>query len=122
MSYNTNHYSVKRILREIKEIQNSNDPDLTAAPLNVWKTFIFIWSLIFLYLPFLKDDIFEWHFTVRGPPDSEFEDGIYHGRLLLPTDYPLKPPDFIMLTVSFSEKNIMSPSFANVFINGFIKL
>lgn len=22
---------------------------------------------------FLQDDIFEWHFVVRGPPDTEFE-------------------------------------------------
>ena len=36
---------------------------------------------------------------MRGAPDSEFEGGIYHGRILLPMEYPLKPPDIIMLTV-----------------------
>ena len=37
---------------------------------------------------------------MRGPPDSCFENGIYHGRVLLPMEYPLKPPDIIVLTVS----------------------
>lgn len=47
----------------------------------------------------LDDNLFEWHFTVRGPPTSEFEGGIYHGRILLPSEYPMKPPDIILLTV-----------------------
>jgi len=116
-----------------------------------------------------QDNIFEWHFAIRGPPDTEFEvrptawvpaallimliathihtmrclraipaalryrpsillnstawllclvleqeitmitlqdlsaadclqGGIYHGRILLPPEYPFKPPSFIMLT------------------------
>lgn len=47
----------------------------------------------------LEDDIFEWHFTLRGPPDTEFEGGQYHGRILLEPEYPMKPPSIIMLTV-----------------------
>lgn len=47
----------------------------------------------------LQDDLFEWHFTIRGPPDTEFEGGVYHGRILLPSEYPVKPPDIIILTV-----------------------
>ncbi|VDO49618.1 unnamed protein product [Onchocerca flexuosa] len=46
----------------------------------------------------LEDNLFEWHFTVRGPKDTDFEGGIYHGRILLPIDYPMKPPSVIMLT------------------------
>eukprot|EP01129_Flabellula_baltica_P017701 TRINITY_DN98_c0_g1_i4.p1 TRINITY_DN98_c0_g1~~TRINITY_DN98_c0_g1_i4.p1 ORF type:complete len:257 (+),score=62.73 TRINITY_DN98_c0_g1_i4:557-1327(+) len=42
--------------------------------------------------------LFEWHFTFRGPRGTEFEGGIYHGRILLPAEYPLKPPDVIFLT------------------------
>ncbi len=42
--------------------------------------------------------MFEWHFTVRGPPDSDFATGVYHGRIILPTEYPMKPPSIIMLT------------------------
>lgn len=47
----------------------------------------------------LEDNLFEWHFTMRGPPSSEFEGGVYHGRILLPTEYPMKPPNIIILTV-----------------------
>lgn len=43
--------------------------------------------------------MFDWHFTLRGPRDTEFEGGIYHGRILLPSDYPFKPPNIILLTV-----------------------
>jgi ubiquitin-conjugating enzyme E2 J1 len=41
---------------------------------------------------------FEWHFTVRGPPETAFEGGFYHGRLSFPTEYPMKPPSIILLT------------------------
>ncbi|KAI2644299.1 Ubiquitin-conjugating enzyme E2 J1 [Labeo rohita] len=29
----------------------------------------------------LEDNLFEWHFSVRGPPDSDFDGGVYHGRI-----------------------------------------
>jgi len=41
-----------------------------------------------------------WHFTLRGPPGTEYEDGIYHGRITFPFDYPLSPPDIYFLNVS----------------------
>lgn len=46
----------------------------------------------------LEDNLFEWHFSVRGPPDTEFEGGVYHGRIILPPEYPMKPPSIIILT------------------------
>jgi len=52
----------------------------------------------------LSDNLFEWHFTVRGPADSDFEGGIYHGRILLPAEYPMKPPNIIILTVGNLKK------------------
>lgn len=48
----------------------------------------------------LQDNLFEWHFTIRGPADSEFDGGLYHGRIILPPEYPMKPPSIILLTVS----------------------
>ncbi|KAH7291667.1 hypothetical protein KP509_29G027700 [Ceratopteris richardii] len=48
----------------------------------------------------LEDNIFEWQFAIRGPPDSEFEGGIYHGRIQLPPEYPFKPPSFMLLTLN----------------------
>lgn len=47
----------------------------------------------------LQDNLFEWHFSVRGPPDSDFDGGVYHGRIVLPPEYPMKPPSIILLTV-----------------------
>jgi len=52
---------------------------------------------LFVAVP-LEDNIFEWHFTMRGPKNTEFEGGIYHGKIILPSEYPLKPPDIIFLT------------------------
>ncbi|KAG5334014.1 UB2J1 enzyme, partial [Acromyrmex charruanus] len=46
----------------------------------------------------LEDNLFEWHFTVQGPPSTDFEGGVYHGRILLPPEYPMKPPNIILLT------------------------
>ncbi len=47
-----------------------------------------------------QDNLFEWHFTLRGPGDTSFDGGIYHGRIILPPEYPMKPPSIILLTVS----------------------
>lgn len=46
----------------------------------------------------LETNMFDWHFTLRGPRDTEFEGGIYHGRIILPSDYPFKPPNIMLLT------------------------
>ncbi|KAF9087510.1 Ubiquitin-conjugating enzyme E2 32, partial [Mortierella sp. AM989] len=46
----------------------------------------------------LDTDIFEWHFTIRGPEETDFEGGLYHGRILLPNNYPFAPPSLMFLT------------------------
>lgn len=38
--------------------------------------------------------------TIRGAPDTDFAGGIYHGRILLPPEYPFKPPHVVFLTPS----------------------
>lgn len=43
---------------------------------------------------------FSRHFTIRGAPDTVFAGGIYHGRILLPPEYPFKPPHIVFLTPS----------------------
>ncbi|GAM19050.1 hypothetical protein SAMD00019534_022250, partial [Acytostelium subglobosum LB1] len=70
--------SVKRIMREIREMKETQSPDYTAYPLD--------------------DNLFEWHFTLRGANGTDFEGGIYHGKIILPSDYPLKPPNILFLT------------------------
>ncbi|XP_003391734.2 PREDICTED: ubiquitin-conjugating enzyme E2 J1-like, partial [Amphimedon queenslandica] len=44
------------------------------------------------------DNLFEWHFTIQGPPGTDYEGGRYHGRILLPPEYPMKPPSIVILT------------------------
>jgi ubiquitin-conjugating enzyme E2 J1 len=46
----------------------------------------------------LEHDMLEWHFTLCGADDTDFAGGVYHGRILLPPDYPFKPPHIIFLT------------------------
>ncbi|KAI0708965.1 ubiquitin-conjugating enzyme/RWD-like protein [Earliella scabrosa] len=75
---NKNNSAVKRIMREARELANDPCTDYAAAP--------------------LEDDIFEWHCTIRGPPGTEFEGGLYHFRILLPAEYPFRPPAIMMLT------------------------
>jgi ubiquitin-conjugating enzyme E2 J1 len=48
-----------------------------------------------------QENIFEWQFAIRGPRETEFEGGIYHGRIQLPAEYPFKPPSFMLLTVRY---------------------
>ncbi|PFH58124.1 hypothetical protein XA68_14128 [Ophiocordyceps unilateralis] len=70
--------TIRRILREAAEMSNSPSSDYTAEP--------------------LESDLFEWHFTLRGPPNSVYSQGIYHGRIILPPTYPLRPPGFRFTT------------------------
>ncbi|KAK0652909.1 ubiquitin-conjugating enzyme/RWD-like protein [Cercophora newfieldiana] len=77
---NSKSPTIRRILREAQELSLSPSPDYTAHP--------------------LESDLFEWHFTLRGPPNSPYATGIYHGRINLPPAYPLKPPSFRFVTPS----------------------
>ena len=40
----------------------------------------------------------EWHFVIKGPKDTPYDGGRYHGKLVFPSDYPYKPPAIMMLT------------------------
>ncbi|KJE97921.1 ubiquitin-conjugating enzyme E2 [Capsaspora owczarzaki ATCC 30864] len=75
--FNTKSPAVKRIMQEMREMQNPTES---------------------YYAQPLEDNLFEWHFTVRGAPDTPFAHGVYHGRILLPAEYPFKPPSIILTT------------------------
>lgn len=47
-----------------------------------------------------SDDIALWYFIIYDLKDTDFDDGIYLGKVMLPTNYPMGPPDFQMLTPS----------------------
>jgi ubiquitin-conjugating enzyme E2 J1 len=72
--------SLRRIQADIRELSIDRSDRYHAAP--------------------LENDMFEWHFTIRGADGTDFEGGVYHGRILLPADYPFKPPHIVFLTPS----------------------
>ncbi|KAL3811584.1 hypothetical protein ACHAXA_004038 [Cyclostephanos tholiformis] len=47
--------------------------------------------------PFNKN-MLRWHFSIKGPHNSVYEQGVYHGLILLPKNYPAMPPRIQMLT------------------------
>lgn len=64
------------------------------------------------YKGFLKDpppnikahpsptNLLEWHYALEGAKGTEYEGGVYHGKVTFPPDYPFKPPSIVMLTAS----------------------
>jgi len=72
--------SLRRIQADIRELAFDPSDQYCAAP--------------------LENDMFEWHFTIRGAEGTDFDGGIYHGRILLPAEYPYKPPHIVFLTKS----------------------
>ena len=49
-------------------------------------------------LPCRPNNILEWHFVIKGPADTPYVGGHYHGKLIFPSEYPYKPPAIMMLT------------------------
>ncbi len=47
-----------------------------------------------------RNNLLHWHFSIQGPKNSVYEEGIYHGRIILPKDYPGSPPRVQVLTPS----------------------
>ncbi|ODO04803.1 hypothetical protein I350_05413 [Cryptococcus amylolentus CBS 6273] len=47
-----------------------------------------------------EKNILDWHFIIRGPPDTPYEGGEFHGLIWFPSDYPFKPPDVKFFTPS----------------------
>ncbi|KAJ8008929.1 hypothetical protein DPEC_G00083520 [Dallia pectoralis] len=77
--YNLKSPAVKRLMKEAAELRDPTE-HYHAQP--------------------LEDNLFEWHFSVRGPSDSDFDGGVYHGRIVLPPEYPMKPPSILLLTAN----------------------
>ncbi|CAG0920422.1 unnamed protein product [Notodromas monacha] len=46
----------------------------------------------------LPHNILEWHYVIRGPEQSLYQGGYYHGKLVFPAEYPYKPPRIYMIT------------------------
>lgn len=46
------------------------------------------------------NDISQVHFSVRGPEGTPFSGGIYHGKIVLPANFPYSAPHVQLLTES----------------------
>ncbi|XP_055619046.1 ubiquitin-conjugating enzyme E2 J2 [Toxorhynchites rutilus septentrionalis] len=46
----------------------------------------------------LPSNILEWHYVIKGPEDSPYHGGYYHGTLLFTKEFPFKPPSIYMVT------------------------
>ncbi|KZZ95638.1 Ubiquitin-conjugating enzyme/RWD-like protein [Ascosphaera apis ARSEF 7405] len=76
--------AARRLMREAQELSSTSpsaSPDFTAQPVS-------------------DSNLYEWHFTIAGPPSTPYASGTYHGRITLPAQYPLRPPSFRFLTPS----------------------
>ena len=45
-----------------------------------------------------ESNILEMHYVIEGSDGTPFSGGFYHGKLIFPKDYPLKPPSVMMNT------------------------
>ena len=72
----------RRLAKELKTLKKDpiKSPKITVAP--------------------NEANILEMHYVIEGSEKSPYEGGIYHGKLVFPKDYPMKPPSVMMLTPS----------------------
>ncbi|EPZ32994.1 UBC-like protein [Rozella allomycis CSF55] len=70
--------ATKRLQNELKMMINESPDFVTARP--------------------LENNILEWHYVIKGPKDTPYEGGEYHGTVIFPKEYPFKPPSIRMIT------------------------
>lgn len=46
----------------------------------------------------LPSDMLEWHYVIKGPEDTPYLGGYYHGTLIFTQQYPFKPPSIYIAT------------------------
>jgi len=81
MSFHLSSRSVQRLNKEYE--------DICKSPANSWIAY-----------PIDLHDPKVWHFVIIGPKGSVYEGGMYHGKILLPDEYPMKAPDLIFETAN----------------------
>ena len=76
-----------RLTDKYEDVQNNPDPYINVQVRN----FSEILRINLLFKPD-PEDMFQCHYCIRGPKDSVYEGGYYFGKLVLPREYPFKPP------------------------------
>jgi ubiquitin-conjugating enzyme E2 D len=73
--------SSKRLMKEMKDIQNSTTGEFTAS--------------------FVNNDPSKWKATMRGPTKTPYEGGVFELSLNFPSNYPFQPPNARFVTKIF---------------------
>jgi ubiquitin-conjugating enzyme E2 J2 len=73
---------VRRLTKELSALKKDpmTDPRITVTP--------------------NESNILEMHYVIEGNEGTPYEGGVYHGKLIFPKEYPLKPPGVMMITPS----------------------
>ena len=73
--------AIKRLQNELKDFNNPT------------------YSNFFVITP--QENPLEWHFTMKGGKGTDYSEGIYHGRIVFPENYPNScPPKIFFLNQS----------------------
>jgi len=79
------------------KLNNSNMQISQRRLMNEWNMLKDVPSDNFFAEP-LEGNIHEWHFTIAGPKGWVWENGLYHGKMLFPKNYPIDAPHIVFLT------------------------
>jgi ubiquitin-conjugating enzyme E2 D len=69
---------IKRLQKELKDMEHSPNTDCSAGPKN--------------------DNIQVWSATIFGPKDTPYEGGVFNLNIEFPSNYPFKPPIIKFIT------------------------
>lgn len=70
--------AISRLQKDYLRLKNDPVPYITAEP--------------------DPSNILEWHYVIKGPEETPYEGGYYHGKIEFPGEFPFKPPAVYMIT------------------------